>query len=90
MWFIFKAALVSLCMHDNGVRKKNCLHICSDFRPLLNCLCSCVKKKNKNSEVFLFWKALSGGSLSAEEARDASAGRRSRDNVKLCTLSSFS
>lgn len=61
MWFIFKAALVSLCMHDNGVRKKNCLHICSDFRPLLNCLCSCVKKKEQKLGGFPVLESIEWG-----------------------------
>lgn len=85
-------SFVLLC--DN-YEKERCLHICSDFRLLLNCLCSCLKRKNKNSEVFLFWKPLSQTGLSAEGARDTREGRGGRDNVKLCkrteshTLSQF-
>lgn len=62
--------------------KKRCLHICSDFRLLLSCFCSCLKRKNKNSEVFLFWKPLSPAGLSAEGARDTREGRRGRDNAR--------
>lgn len=81
LFVIFKAS--NLLWYDDD-EKKRCLHICSDFRLLLNCLCSCLKRKNKNSEVFLFWKPLSQGGLSAEGARDTREGRRGRDNVKLC------
>lgn len=46
------------------------------------------KKKNKNSEVFLFWRPVSQGALSAMGCTETREGRRGRDNVTVQELNS--
>lgn len=84
--FLWSSKLLLCTFVWQWQKTKQCKRcICSDFRLLLNCLCSCLKREQKLMRFSCFgnhWDRLAY--VYEEGARDTREGRRGRDHVKLC------